>query len=396
MAGRPRRGACGVRHRRALSGTSRLATLAALARLAPLAGLAALAGLDRPSLAAPVAESRRSAIVTAAERVSSAVVSVSVVQTRTVQRSPFYSFFPERFFDDFFPQYRYRERVSTIGSGFVASRDGLVVTNQHVVAGGEEIRVTLPDGRDLPARYVDGSVTHDLAFLKVEAPDLPVAPLGDSDEILVGEWAIAIGNPFGYLLEDTKPSVTAGVVSATHRDIKSEVSEEGIYLGMIQTDAAINPGNSGGPLVNAAGEIIGVNTFIFSRSGGSVGIGFAVPINRVRRLLEEIQRYGRVRDLWVGFYFQPVTPRVAEHLGLTEPSGLVVSRVTAGSPAERAGLQVGDLLLRINGRAMEGVRDAYRVLYDSVIGDRVRIEVQREGRPLTLELVFEEYPGQEP
>jgi serine protease Do len=366
------------------------------ARVLLLAALPGLAALAAPGArAASVEESRRSAIVTAAQRVSPAVVSVSVVQTRTVQRSPFYSFFPERFFDDFFPQYRYRERVATIGSGFLAA-PGIVVTNQHVVSGAEEVRVTLPDGRDLPARYLDGSLVHDLAFLRVEGSDLPVAPLGDSDDILVGEWAIAIGNPFGYLLEDTRPSVTAGVVSATHRDIKSEASEEGIYLGMIQTDAAINPGNSGGPLVNAAGQVIGVNTFIFSRSGGSIGIGFAVPINRVRRFLDEIARHHRIRDVWVGFYFQPVTPRVASHLGIPPERGLVVTRVTPESPADRAHLQTGDVVLRIDGREMRSVRDAHRVLYDSTIGDVLRLEVSRAGKVFEARLVFEEYPGRAP
>ena len=335
---------------------------------------------------------RRSAIVRAAERVGPAVVSISVIQTRIVQRSPFFNFFPDEFFQHFYPQYEYRERLPGLGSGFLIS-DGLIVTNEHVVRNADEIKVTLSDGREFPAELVDSTPIYDLAFVRIVGENLPNAPLGSSEGLLVGEWAIAIGNPFGFLLDDPQPSVTAGVISATGRDIRSE-GESGLYLDMIQTDAAINPGNSGGPLVNALGEVIGVNTFIFTRSGGSIGIGFAVPVERVQRFVAEIEEYGHIRQVWAGFFVQPVTPYLASRLGLSDARGLVVSRVTAGSPADKASLRVGDVIRQVNGKPVETTRDAQRVLFGAGVGDRIRMEVERAGSPTTLELTFEEYPEQ--
>jgi serine protease Do len=360
----------------------------------PLAAALVLAAVAtapaRPSGAA-IDASRQSAIVTAAQLASPAVVSVSVVQTRVVRQNPFFSFFPDEFFDRFYPQQEYRERLPGLGSGFIADRAGMVVTNQHVVQGADEIKVTLPDGREFPATLVASTQIYDLAFLKIEGHGLPAVPLGDSGDLVVGEWAIAIGNPFGFLLDDPKPSVTAGVISATHRDIKSEASEGGIYKDMIQTDAAINPGNSGGPLVNALGEVIGVNTFIFTRGGGSVGIGFAVPINTVKRFLGEIGKYGRIRQVWAGFQVQPLTPYIAGRLGIDDARGLVVSRVEAAGPAAAAGLRVGDVIRKVDGQAVTTADQAQRVLFGAEVGDTVRLEVERGSEKRTVNLTFTEY-----
>src|SRR5439155_11859160 len=205
--------------------------------------------------------------------------------------------------------------------------------------------------------------TYDLAVLRVDATDLSAEPLGDSDALVVGEWAIAIGNPFGFLLNDSQPTVTAGVVSATRRDIKSEANTGTIYKNMIQTDAAINPGNSGGPLVNGAGEVIGINTFIFTQGGGSLGIGFAIPINLARRIMDEIVHYGRVRTAWPGMQIQPVTPYLAQRLGFRDATGLVVTRVDADGPASRAGVRAGDRIVRVNGIDVRSVDDAQRAIY---------------------------------
>jgi serine protease Do len=336
--------------------------------------------------------SRRSAIVTAAERASPAVVSVSVVQTRVVRQNPFFNFFPDEFFDRFYPQMEYRERLPGLGSGFVVDASGIVVTNDHVVRGADDVKVTLPDGRELPAKVIASTQVYDLAFLKVAGSrDLPVSGLGNSDQLIVGEWAVAIGNPFGFLLDDPHPSVTAGVVSALHRDIKSEASEGGIYKDMIQTDAAINPGNSGGPLVNALGEVIGVNTFIFTRSGGSVGIGFAVPINTVKRFLGEVRRYGRIRQVWAGFQVQPLTAYLANRLGVS-PGGLVVTRVEPQSPATTADLRVGDVIRGVNGKAVNTADEAQRVLFGAEVGDKVTLEVERSGQRRRVPLTFGEVP----
>jgi serine protease Do len=345
-----------------------------------------------------VDQDRRSAIVAAAERTSPAVVSVSVVQTRLVRRTPFFSFFPDEFFQQYYPQFQYKEQLPGLGSGFIADASGIVITNEHVVRDADEIKVTLPDGREFPARIIDATRFYDLAFLKIDGEDLPIAPLGDSDALLVGEWAVAIGNPFGFLLDDPQPSVTAGVISATARDIKSDPrdQESALYLDMIQTDAAINPGNSGGPLVNALGEVIGINTFIFTRGGGSIGIGFAVPVNRMNRFLKEIREYGAIRQVWAGFFVQIITPYVAGQLGLEKPGGLIVTRVVSGSPADKASLRVGDVIRKVNGEKVETAQDFQRVLFGADVGDRAELEVEHAGDRRRLQLTFEENPEVRP
>src|SRR6185503_20605629 len=173
----------------------------------------------------------------------------------------------------------------------IVDRSGIVLTNEHVVRNAEDIQVTLPDGRQMPGKLLGASAIYDLAVVRIQGDRLPAATMGNSDDLLVGEWAIAIGNPFGYLLNDPQPSVSVGVISATHRDVKSSATETGVYKDMIQTDASINPGNSGGPLINGDGEVIGINTFIFTQSGGSIGLGFAIPINMARRVMDEVSRY---------------------------------------------------------------------------------------------------------
>jgi len=340
-----------------------------------------------------VSRSRRTAIVAAAERVSPAVVSVSVVATRVVRADPFGSPFRDEFFDRFFPPSLYKERVPGLGSGVIVSADGIVVTNSHVVRNAEEIRVNLPDGRHFDAKLLGDSPVYDLAVLKIEGDGFPVARLGNSDSLVVGEWAIAIGNPFGYLIEDSQPTVTAGVVSATRRDIKAEATPSGMYKNMIQTDASINPGNSGGALVNADGEVIGINAFIFTSGGGSIGLGFAIPINLAKRVTAEIRKYGRVRVAWPGMSLQAVTPALAQRLGWSEPGGLVVSGVDAGGPADRAGVKPLDRIRRVNSRITNDVEDAQSSIYGSQVGDKLTLEVDRDGKTRTVTLVLEEAPG---
>ena len=336
--------------------------------------------------------SRRTAIVRAAERVSPAVVSVSVVTTRVVRSDPFGGLFHDEFFDRFYPPLEYKQRIPGLGSGVIVDRSGLIMTNEHVVHDAEKITVTLTDGRQLAATVVGASSTYDLAVIRVSATRLPVAPLGDSDHLMVGEWAIAIGNPFGFLLNDTQPTVTAGVISATRRDIKSEVSENGVYKNMIQTDAAINPGNSGGPLVNADGEVIGINTFIFTQGGGSLGIGFAIPIGLARRILDEVVRYGRVRAAWPGMQVQELTPYLAQRLGYHEAGGLVVTRLESGGPADRAGVHVGDRVRSVNGVAVQNVEDAQRGIYGAGVGDHLRLGLERDGHSIEADLTLVEAP----
>ncbi len=339
-----------------------------------------------------VSRSRRNAIVTAAERVDPAVVSIGVVTTRIVRGvNPTYDEFFDYFFRDFLPptrQYKYRESIPNIGSGVIVSPDGYVVTNEHVVHGAEEITVVTPDGLTLSGKLVGIHEASDIAIIKVDADNLPYAPLGDSDNLMVGEWAIAIGNPFGNLIEDAHPSVTVGVVSAQKRSFKPGSGGK-VYDDMIQTDAAINPGNSGGPLVNADGQVIGINTFIFTRSGGSLGVGFAIPINRVKKILEEVRKYGKVRDVWLGFTVITVDGETARALGLPA-GGALIRAVERGSPADEAGLMPGDVIARVNNRVISDADDALSAFGSVLVGEKFSIDALRKNNELHLTLVAQE------
>ncbi|MFN2421373.1 MAG: trypsin-like peptidase domain-containing protein [Gemmatimonadota bacterium] len=335
--------------------------------------------------------SRRTAIVAAAQRVGPSVVSVNVVATQIVHERGAGPFMGDPFFERLFPP-RYRERqVEGLGSGFIVSEDGYVLTNDHVVRGATEIVITLLDGRQFPARLVGTDPATDLAVLKVEARDLPIAPLGNSDDLLIGEWAIAIGNPFGYLLADPNPSVTVGVVSAVGRDVRSDpgVSPQGqVWSNMIQTDAAINPGNSGGPLVNAQGEVIGVNAFIFSGgSGGSIGLGFAIPINRAQRVLTDIVHFGEIRHPWVGVHLADAESGNGMHA-----QGALVRRVDPGSPADRAGIRPGDRIVAAGGRPLRSAIEWEGRLLDQPSEESFGITVARGANEIELEITPRDDP----
>ncbi len=322
-------------------------------------------------------DSRRNAIVRAAQSVGPSVVSISVVQTRYVRQQvndPF-----AFFFNRYLPPAIYRERVPALGSGFIIDKSGVVLTNEHVVHDADQIKVTLTDGRTFDGKIVGSDSGYDLAVLKISGGDFPAVDLGDSDDILVGEWAIAIGNPFGFLLNDYQPSVSVGVISAKGRDIKPSEGTTGIYKNMIQTDAAINPGNSGGPLVNGEGRVIGINTFIFTESGGSLGIGFAIPINTAVRVVKEILQYGAVQHAWTGIQVREITPYFAAYYNIENPRGLLIVELEQGSPADRAGIQVGDIIRKINGEEVWKYTQATRMIFDAAIGDVITLTVERAG-----------------
>lgn len=336
--------------------------------------------------------SRQTALVRAAKRVGPATVSISAAKTRVVRADPFRDEFFERFFRGHFPDRVYREPYESFGSGVIVDPDGYILTNEHVVGGASDVRVTLTDGREFQARVLGDDSRFDLAVLKIEGEDLPVAKLGDSDDLLIGEWVVAIGNPFGHFLNDPHPTVTAGVVSALHRDVLAGNESDAIYKDMIQTDAAINPGNSGGPLVNSVGEVVGINSFIFTVSGGSQGVGFAIPINMARLIINELIEYGRVRDVWVGMRVQDLSPSLARNLDLPVVKGVLTSFVEPGSPADRAGIEIGDIVTAVNGEEVAGVRQARRAIFGSRVGDTITLTVLRDGEPLDFDIKLEEVP----
>jgi serine protease Do len=310
--------------------------------------------------------SRRTAIVGAVERLSPSVVSVRAQVRRQASDAA-------GFFDFFVP--RQREQFSeNFGTGFVFRADGHILTNQHVVAGADSVTVSLADGTDLDARVVGEDPTTDIAVLRVERRDLAVVPIGKSTDLMVGEWVVALGNPYTYLLGNSEPTVTAGVVSATGRNILPSRQAPGLYLDMIQTDAPINPGNSGGPLANALGNVIGVNSSIFTQSGESIGLGFAIPIERALRVADEIIKSGSVRRAWTG-----LDVAGANNMRAWKSSGGVqVAAVAAGGPAARAGLKEGSILVRANGRPLRNFLDWEAVKLDLHVGDAVEV-IEREG-----------------
>jgi serine protease Do len=333
-----------------------------------------------PVPAQSVAASRRTAITTAVERVSPAVVTV---QTETVER------IPVDFYEYFMGGRTGERRNAGIGSGFVVRADGVIVTNAHVIAGATRVSVAMRDGTTYDASVVGTDDANDLAVVRIKAKELPVAPLGRSADLIVGEWTIAIGNPFGFVLGNNEPSVSVGVVSAVGRNLAGRGEGGGAYIDMIQTDAAINPGNSGGPLVNASGEVIGVNSSIYSPSGGSVGLGFAIPIDRTKRIVEDLLEHGNVRQPWVGIRLE--TPQATNARDVAK-SGAIVARVVPGSPAAKAGVQTGDQVIGAGARPVRNQFDWEARLLDLRVGETLPITVRRGGREVRLALQVADAP----
>jgi serine protease Do len=338
------------------------------------------------SVSDDISGSRTNAIVLAARKVSPAVVSVIVTQTQVVTYDPFGGLGFDDFFRDFAPRRAYRQEVKSMGSGVLISADGDVVTNAHVVLNATQIKVTLPDNREFPAELEGIDETRDLALLKLKAKGLPAATLGNSDDLMIGEWSIAIGNPFGFMIEDAQPTVTVGVISALHRDIKSSGGGQ-TYADMIQTDAAINPGNSGGALVNAAGEVVGINTFIFSHSGGSEGIGFARPIDDVKQFVKEARgaagatSYERV-ETGLDVTVADINPVLRSNFDLGYRRGVVVVEIKGGGVGETIGMAPGDVILMAQGKNVNSAA-AFARLYARLEGT-IDIVIDRGGEQIRL------------
>ncbi|MGC8737255.1 MAG: S1C family serine protease [Candidatus Hydrogenedens sp.] len=336
-----------------------------------------------------ISDSRRNAIVTAVEKASPAVVTINVVEYQSDDLDPFFELFgfPIR-----------RQQISSIGSGFIFDEAGYILTNYHVLENASKINsVTLSSGEKLDVEFIGADPRTDIAVLKASGKNFPYIPLGDSDNLYIGEWVIAIGNPFGSLMKDPRPTVSVGVVSAVHRKVSRNVSgDTRLYQDLIQTDAAINPGNSGGPLVNSQGKVIGINTMIFSKTGGYQGLSFAIPINRVRRVAEELIKFGKRRDPWFGFKTESldsIDSRLLRELGIRVDKGVFVTRILKESPAYQAGLRPGDVIIEINRQPVEDPSDVDFINWDLFIGDSVEMKVFREGKILNMKFTIREVDG---
>ncbi|ANE55470.1 DegQ family serine endoprotease [Methylomonas sp. DH-1] len=278
----------------------------------------------------------------------------------------------EEFFRHFFqgPGRGYTPReTNSLGSGFVISRDGYILTNHHVVNNASEIVVKLKDRRELIAKLIGSDESTDVALLKVEAKDLPVVEIGAPDQLQVGEWVLAIGTPFGF-----DQSVTAGIVSAKGRSLP-----DGNYVPFIQTDVAINPGNSGGPLFNMQGKVVGINSQIYSRSGGYMGLSFAIPIDVAMNVVEQIKSKGKVSRGWLGVQIQDVTRQLAESFGMDRPHGALVSKVIPGGPAEKAGIQIGDIIVEFNGQIIETSGELPPRVGMTPVDEKAKVKIIRQG-----------------
>ncbi len=324
------------------------------------------------------------------ERVVPAVVNISskkVIQTRSSQSNPFSDPFFRRFFgDELYRRFNEpRERVHrSLGSGVIVSENGYIITNNHLVEKAEEVEVVLPDGREFDARIIGTDPRSDIAVIKIDSDDLPSVQLGDPMELRLGQTVLAIGYPYGI-----GQTVTMGIVSALGRTNLSIVD----YENFIQTDAAINPGNSGGALINVNGELVGINTAILSRTGGNQGIGFAIPIDLAQSVMESIIDHGRVIRGWLGVVIQDVTPQLSEAFGLEEAKGTLISDVQDESPAERGGLERGDVVLSYGGRDVRGMNDFRQMVAMTEPGSEIEFEILREGKRKRLNVEIGEQPN---
>lgn len=281
-------------------------------------------------------------------------------------------------------QPRQREAYS-LGSGFIISSDGYVLTNHHVIRDADEIIIRLSDRRELVAKIIGSDERTDLALLKVDADNLPVVKQGSSKDLKVGEWVFAIGSPFGF-----EHSVTAGIVSAKQRSLPSES-----YVPFIQTDVAINPGNSGGPLFNMDGEVVGINSQIYSRTGGFMGLSFAIPIDVALNVADQLKQTGRVSRGWLGVLIQDVTRELAESFDMDRPHGALIAKILADSPAEKAGFELGDIIVEFNGRTIDRSSELPPIVGASDISKKARVRVIRQGKELELNVKLEELPEED-
>ena len=337
-----------------------------------------------------ITKSRKNAITTTVEAVSPAIVGINVTEVREYQ-DPLSNFFgDDPFFRQFFGNRSIKQEVKGLGSGFIISSEGYVLTNDHVAGNAKEITVTMTNGEKYPAEIMGTDMISDVTLLQIKGKNFPFVKLGNSDDVMIGEWVVAFGNPFGLFENIDKPIVTVGVVSA--KGMNLNVDNNRSYRGLIQTDAVINAGNSGGPLVNSAGEVIGINTLIYTAgvSQAYIGYGFAIPINRVKSIVAELQKKGKVeRNFWTGMEVNVVDQRIARYFGLSKAEGVIISDIKKNSPAERAGLKVGDIILEINGERIQNDETIIGIINDARAGDVLDLKIYREKKSSNIKLTLE-------
>ncbi len=352
----------------------------------------------------------QNAFIKVADDVGPAIVTISTERIQKVQGIPGRRFhfkrfgqgnFPggndpfEKFFEDFFGSFPEREfKQQGLGSGFIIDEQGHILTNNHVVAEADKIRVTLPDGRSFDGKVQGTDPRSDLAVVKIEATKLQTVKLGDSDHVKTGEWVVALGNPFGHILRSPKPTVTVGVVSALHRQIPSG-GKGSVHLDMIQTDAAINPGNSGGPLCNIKGEVIGINVAIFSTSGGHQGVGFALPINMAKDVLDDLIEGRAIFYGWFGVQAQEITDELAEYFNLPNKEGVLIAKVLEDSPAKKAGVKEGDIITEFDGERLINTYDLVRKVGRVKPGNSVDVKLIRDRVQKVLKVKIGRRPSEE-
>jgi serine protease Do len=347
------------------------------------------------------------AVIKVANTAGKAVVSISTEHTTKLKGGKRYYFqypyggespfgedeFFNRFFDDFFGEAPYREfKQRGLGSGAIIDEKGYILTNEHVINDADKITVTLPDGREFKGEVKGKDMRADLAVIKINAPDLPVATLGDSNNLKIGQWVVAIGNPFGFVMENPEPTVTTGVISALHRSLGTVIARDKDYSDLIQTDAAINPGNSGGPLTNLKGEVVGINVAIFSTTGGYQGVGFAIPINNAKRIINRLIEGKKIAYGWLGVTVQDLTDDLAGYFRLPDKKGVLVAKVLEDSPAKKAGVKESDIIKKVDNQAINNVKELLNTVGKLEVGRRVKVGVLRDKNDLTLEVQIGERP----
>ncbi|MEW6701548.1 MAG: trypsin-like peptidase domain-containing protein [Bacteroidota bacterium] len=342
--------------------------------------------LQRQQANYDINDSRHNVITKTVAQVSSAVVGINVTEIRQVRdifsMDPFYRYW--------FGDRVYNQRIKSLGSGTIISPDGYILTNDHVAGNALEAIVTLTDGSQYNAKFVGTDPISDICLLKIDAKNLPYIPLGNSDDIMAGEWVIALGNPFGLFAINDKPTVTVGVISAIGMNLGS--ANNRYYVNMLQTDAAINSGNSGGPLVNAVGELIGMNTLIYTAQGssGNVGVGFAIPVNKLKKVINELKEKGKVdRDFWTGLSILTIDESIAKTYNLKSSRGVIITEIAKNSPAQKANLKVEDIITGINDFRINDENAMIGILQEFRTGNEIKIKILRDGREQIIKMKLE-------